>query len=199
MTKIVIIISILIISCSDNEPHKFYRRLDFEHKAMLYFSKEIPPPSTSALGWTEIILPINDNGTKYEILIENLVGKLVYDKYYEAKYESYAHFLESLSKGDLSIPPNFIDEFKFTMKIDSNYYGYINPNNTIIIEYNENGFQHILDKYFDLLSDKNDELVYELKSFEFPISISALQKIMYENKLIGGTDCVTGSTRFSNL
>ncbi len=192
------ILIIISLSCSEREPDIFYRKLDFKQNTLEYFQKNdtlaTPPPQIISI--YEIILPIVSDDQKFDIVVDNFLGKLVYDKYYSNDFISYASFLENLSEEELFIPAKYIDELNYTMKIDSNFYGFVNPDDDILKEYAEKGFSQILEKYFVKLGQDKKFFRYRLELGDSTYTYNSLYKVMYENKFIGGTDCVSGETKF---
>jgi len=169
---IYLLILILLISCKQKEPDDYFKSLDFNLNTTSRDLKVKPPPPT--ISSMTIVLPINDNGEKYEIVTDNINGKIIYEENYKNESASYPKFLEKLSEGNYYINANLLDKF---------YYSDVNTSDSIFVEYRDKGFSYILNKYTLKKSSEHWEYYFSSNSATLPFeSENSLVSIMYKHK-----------------
>jgi len=169
---IYLLIPILLISCKEKEPDDYFKSLDFNLNTTSRDLKVKPPPPT--ISSMTIVLPINDNGEKYEIVTDNINGKIIYEENYKNESASYPKFLEKLSEGNYYINANLLDKF---------YYSDVNTNDSIFVEYWNKGFSYILNKYTLKQSSEHWKYYFISNSETLPFeSENNLVSIMYKHK-----------------
>ena len=179
-------ILILIISCTQKEPDDYFKSLDFNLDTTNIDLKVIPSP----IWFKIIVIPINNNGKKYEIVTDNINGKKIYEDNFKDEFSSYPEFLDELSKGNLYININLIDEF-YCSDID------VNKNDHIFTEYKLKGFNYILNKYTLKRSSARWKYYFISNSVTLPPeSENSLISLMYKQRYFIDFDDFAGNYHF---